>query len=66
VFHAAYEEAVAAFHAGALGYLEILETVTAVVEDHQPACGEMSRESVWEAEEWARATARARIGDSRG
>jgi len=66
VFNAANEEAVAAFHAGAMGYLEILETVAAVVEDHQPASGEMSRESVWEAEEWARATARARIGDSRG
>jgi 1-deoxy-D-xylulose-5-phosphate reductoisomerase len=66
VFNAANEEAVAAFHAGAIGYLEILETVTAVVEDHQPARGEMTRESVWEAEEWARATARARIGDSRG
>lgn len=66
VFNAANEEAVAAFHAGAIGYLEILETVTAVVEDHQPARGEMTRASVLEAEEWARATARARIGDSRG
>jgi len=66
VFNAANEEAVAAFHAGAIGYLEILEIVAAVVEDHQPASGEMSRESVWEAEEWARAAARARIGDSRG
>lgn len=66
VFNAANEEAVSAFHAGAIGYLEILEIVAAVVENHQPGHGEMSRESVWEAEEWARATARARIGDSRG
>jgi len=66
VFNAANEEAVTAFHAGAIGYLEILETVTAVVEDHEPSAGKMTRETVFEAEEWARGAARRRIGDSRG
>jgi 1-deoxy-D-xylulose-5-phosphate reductoisomerase len=66
VFNAANEEAVTAFHAGAIGYLEILETVSAVVEDHEPSAGKMTRETVFEAEEWARGAARRRIGDSRG
>jgi len=66
VFNAANEEAVTAFHAGAIGYLEILETVSAVVEDHEPSAGKMTRETVFEAEEWARRAARRRIGDSRG
>jgi len=66
VFNAANEEAVTAFHAGVIGYLEILETVSAVVETHVPSSGEMSRESVFEAEEWARTAARRRMGDSRG
>lgn len=64
VFNAANEEAVTAFHAGAIGYLDILETVAAVVAEHTPATGAMSRESVFEAEEWARTVARKRIGDS--
>lgn len=65
VFNAANEEAVAAFHAGAIGYLEIVDTVAAVVDDHAPSSGEMTRESVFDAEEWARTSARQRIGDSR-
>lgn len=62
VFNAANEEAVAAFHAGAIGYLDILDTVRAVVDDHTPETGALSRESVLAAESWARHHARERIG----
>src|SRR6478736_3419722 len=37
VFNAANEQAVAAFHAGAIGYLGILDTVERVVDGHTPA-----------------------------
>jgi len=57
VFNAANEEAVAAFHAGRIGYLGILDTVEAVVDAHEPL--PMSLESVLEAERWARAEAAA-------
>ncbi len=50
VFNAANEEAVTAFHAGRIGYLEIVDTVVRVVERHEPA--ELSREGVLEAEAW--------------
>ncbi|WP_085369342.1 1-deoxy-D-xylulose-5-phosphate reductoisomerase [Leifsonia sp. NCR5] len=53
VFNAANEQAVAAFHAGAIGYLDIVDTVERVVEAHRPA-GELTRESLAEAERWAR------------
>ncbi|SDH30938.1 1-deoxy-D-xylulose 5-phosphate reductoisomerase [Leifsonia sp. 98AMF] len=53
VFNAANEQAVAAFHAGAIGYLDILDTVERVVDAHVPA-GELTRESLVEAERWAR------------
>jgi 1-deoxy-D-xylulose-5-phosphate reductoisomerase len=53
VFNAANEQAVAAFHAGAIGYLDIVDTVRRVVDAHQPA-GELSRESLAAAEAWAR------------
>ncbi len=53
VFNAANEQAVAAFHAGAIGYLDIVDTVERVVEAHHPA-GELTRESLAEAERWAR------------
>jgi 1-deoxy-D-xylulose-5-phosphate reductoisomerase len=55
VFNAANEQAVLAFHAGRIGYLGILDTVTAVVEAHVP--GEISFDGVLEAERWARAEA---------
>ena len=60
VFNAANEQAVAAFHAGAIGYLDIVETVERVVDAHEPA-GELTRESLAEAEDWARAAADAAI-----
>lgn len=61
VFNAANEQAVAAFHAGAIGYLGILETVERVVDAHEPQ-RELTRESLAEAERWARATADGMLG----
>ncbi|HWH98638.1 MAG TPA: 1-deoxy-D-xylulose-5-phosphate reductoisomerase [Pseudolysinimonas sp.] len=57
VFNAANEQAVAAFHAGRIGYLAIVETVERVVDRHEP--GQMTLEGVFEAERWARAAADA-------
>jgi 1-deoxy-D-xylulose-5-phosphate reductoisomerase len=56
VFNAANEQAVTAFHAGRIGYLDILETVERVVDAHDPD-GEVTRESLAAAERWARAEA---------
>jgi 1-deoxy-D-xylulose-5-phosphate reductoisomerase len=56
VFNAANEQAVMAFHAGRIGYLDIVDTIERVVDRHDPE-GELSVESVLEAERWARATA---------
>ncbi|WP_167140382.1 1-deoxy-D-xylulose-5-phosphate reductoisomerase [Diaminobutyricimonas sp. TR449] len=55
VFNAANEQAVMAFHAGAIGYLDILDTVQEVIDRHQP--GELSLDGVFAAERWARAEA---------
>lgn len=57
VFNAANEQAVAAFHAGRIGFLAIVETVERVVDRHEP--GELSLAGVLEAERWARAAADA-------
>ena len=56
VFNAANEQAVLAFHDGRIGYLGILDTVEAVVDAHEVA-GELTLESVYEAERWARSAA---------
>lgn len=56
VFNAANEQAVDAFHSGALGFLGILDTVRRVVDAHDAPC-ELSRESLADAERWARAEA---------
>ncbi len=56
VFNAANEQAVIAFHAGRIGYLDIVPTIEKVVAAHTGA-GELSLESVLDAEIWARATA---------
>jgi len=61
VFNAANEQAVLAFHAGRVGYLDILDVVTAVVDRHSPQG--MTLESVLDAERWARAEADALIGE---
>ncbi len=55
VFNAANEQAVHAFHAGRIGFLDIVDTVTRVVEQH--AGGETSLAGVLDAEIWARAEA---------
>ncbi|MBF0670992.1 MAG: 1-deoxy-D-xylulose-5-phosphate reductoisomerase [Salinibacterium sp.] len=55
VFNAANEQAVQAFHAGAIGYLDILDVVERVVDEHEPR--EMSLEGVLEAERAARESA---------
>ncbi|MBD8539035.1 1-deoxy-D-xylulose-5-phosphate reductoisomerase [Frigoribacterium sp. CFBP 8751] len=57
VFNAANEQAVLAFHAGRVGYLDILDVVEAVVDRH--TAGENSLEGVLDAERWARAEADA-------
>ncbi len=62
MFNAANEQAVLAFHAGRIGYLDILDTVEAVVEAHEPLS--MTLEHVLEAERWARAAADARLDRS--
>jgi 1-deoxy-D-xylulose-5-phosphate reductoisomerase len=59
VFNAANEQAVHAFHAGRIGYLDILDTVAAIVDDHE--VGELTLAGVLEAERWARSAADARI-----
>jgi len=56
VFNAANEVAVDAFHEGRLGFLGILETVERVVEAHD-APPALTRESLSDAEQWARRTA---------
>jgi 1-deoxy-D-xylulose-5-phosphate reductoisomerase len=55
VFNAANEQAVAAFHAGAIGFLDIVATVQRVVDAH--TAGESSLDGVLAAERWARQTA---------
>jgi 1-deoxy-D-xylulose-5-phosphate reductoisomerase len=52
VFNAANEQAVLAFHAGTIGYLDILDVVERVVESHDAT--ELSLDALVEAELWAR------------
>jgi 1-deoxy-D-xylulose-5-phosphate reductoisomerase len=72
VFNAANEVCVAAFLDGRLPFLGIVETVAAVVSDHENrgADGTLSLPDVLEAESWARAQARHRVeagtGSGRG
>ncbi|KRB36093.1 1-deoxy-D-xylulose-5-phosphate reductoisomerase [Microbacterium sp. Root180] len=56
VFNAANEQAVDAFHEGRLGFLGILETVQRVVDRHE-APDALTRETLAEAERWAREAA---------
>ncbi|MCX7521205.1 1-deoxy-D-xylulose-5-phosphate reductoisomerase [Microbacterium sp. STN6] len=56
VFNAANEQAVLAFHAGRIGYLDIVDVIERVVDEHE-ADGELTRESLAAAEQWARAEA---------
>jgi len=61
VFNAANEEAVAAFVAGRLPFLGIVDTVAAVVAEHNDV-STPTLEDVLAAEEWARARARELVG----
>lgn len=63
VFNAANEQAVEAFHAGRIGFLDIVDTVTAIVNEHPG--GEISLPGVLDAERWARAAADERIAARR-
>jgi 1-deoxy-D-xylulose-5-phosphate reductoisomerase len=60
VFNAANEQAVLAFHAGRIGYLDIVDTVAAVVDAHSSS-GALTRDSLVAAEHSARADADRRI-----
>ncbi|MBT2498262.1 1-deoxy-D-xylulose-5-phosphate reductoisomerase [Agromyces sp. ISL-38] len=61
VFNAANEEAVTAFHAGRIGFLDIVDTVRAVVESHEASGSELSVASLADAELRARRVANERI-----
>ena len=65
VYNAANEEAVDAFHRGAIGFTDIVDTVSAVVEDQRALgdsgnSGDLTLAAVLEAERRARTSARAR------
>ena len=62
VFNAANEECVAAFHAGRLPFLGIVDTVAAVVAEHDPAGDPRDVDDVLAAEDWARARANELTG----
>ena len=59
MFNAANEEAVTAFLDGRIRFPSIVDTVTAVVDEHSPPSGELSLDAVLAAELWARERARA-------
>ncbi|MGO1542926.1 MAG: 1-deoxy-D-xylulose-5-phosphate reductoisomerase [Gulosibacter sp.] len=61
LFNAANEEAVDAFHAGKIPFLGILDTVRAVIDQWTATNAEVTRESLLEAETWARSAAHQRI-----
>jgi 1-deoxy-D-xylulose-5-phosphate reductoisomerase len=58
VYNAANEVCVDAFLSGAIGFVEIVDTVAAVVRDHRPQAGGLTLEGVLAADEWARDRAR--------
>ncbi|HZY76840.1 MAG TPA: 1-deoxy-D-xylulose-5-phosphate reductoisomerase [Jatrophihabitantaceae bacterium] len=66
VYNAANEELVAAFHAGAIGFLQIVDTIADVVDEwlrnqHAAAASPGTVEDVERAQAWARERARAAI-----
>ena len=61
VFNAANEQAVQAFHAGKIGYLDIIDTIQAVVDLHFPQQSELTLAGVLDAEIWARMSADRRV-----
>ncbi|MBG6190377.1 1-deoxy-D-xylulose-5-phosphate reductoisomerase [Arthrobacter sp. CAN_A212] len=61
VFNAANEEAVEAFHSGAIGFTDIVDTVEAITAEHDSG-GPLTLSSVLDAEKRARTLARIRCG----
>lgn len=61
VYNAANEECVEAFHGGRIGFLDIVETVEKVVDQHAPESGEPDVDAVLAAETWARRAAHTLI-----
>lgn len=53
VYNAANEEAVHAFHAGRIGFLDIVDTIAQVLSEHTPS-SQLTLDTVLEAEVWAR------------
>jgi 1-deoxy-D-xylulose-5-phosphate reductoisomerase len=66
VFNAATVEAVAAFHAGRIGFLDIVDTVRAVVESHEASGDALTVDSLAAAERAARRAANDRIARTAG
>jgi 1-deoxy-D-xylulose-5-phosphate reductoisomerase len=60
VYNAANEQAVLAFHAGAISFDQITDLIARAVEAHEPE-GELTLESVLAAEKWARDRTDAQI-----
>lgn len=69
VFNAANEEAVAAFHAGAIRFTDMIETTGRVLDEHANSSalaesGSLTLEAVLEAEAWARTRANETLGQA--
>jgi 1-deoxy-D-xylulose-5-phosphate reductoisomerase len=63
VYNAANEVGVDAFHDGQIGFLDIVDTVSRVVDEHQGSdSAGMSVEEVLRADAWARSRARKVLG----
>ena len=67
VFNAANEEAVAAFHAGAIRFTDIVDSVARVLEEHTGSAeavsdADLTLEAVLNAERWARVRANELLG----
>lgn len=60
VYNAANEQAVDAFHAGKIGFNQIVDVISRVVEAHEPEA-ELTLEGVLAAEKWARDRADAQM-----
>jgi 1-deoxy-D-xylulose-5-phosphate reductoisomerase len=65
VYNAANEECVWAFHAGKLGFTQILDVVEEVLADHSES-GELTIEAVLAADAWARRRAHERMAELGG
>jgi 1-deoxy-D-xylulose-5-phosphate reductoisomerase len=61
VYNAVNEEAVQAFHAGAIRFTDIVETIEAILATYTPEAGEPTLQTVLAAESWARNAAAKRL-----